>query len=256
MAGGVIKLAVAATLLWSAGACATAAPEAPPETEVVAVAGPAVEAPQAPAFEAAPPVAPAPPVEPAQPAVAAPEEVIVIAPPARTGGDGILSIPDLPRLGDLAPVTGPVQARPPTDIIPAAPPAPPPPVREPTPREIARSIAPAFDPDRDYNRLVQCYGTANFAEALFNVQARRAGAGSPAASAAAQTAGLKAAMQPLVLAASTVHTEAKFRADYGAIGDRLQRNFAAASNPQTVLQGSLATVNACRADINRWRGGS
>jgi hypothetical protein len=250
MAGGVIKLAVAATLLWSAGACATAAPEAPPETEVAAVAGPAVEVPQAPAVEAAPPVVPAPP------AVAAPEEVIVIAPPARTGGDGILSMPDLPRLGDLAPVTGPVQVRAPADVTPAAPPAAPRPFREPTPREIARSIAPAFDPDRDYNRLVQCYGTANFAEALFNVQARRAGAGSPAASAAAQTAGLKAAMQPLVLAASTVHTEAKFRADYGAVGDRLQRNFAAAANPQTVLQGSLATVNACRTDINRWRGGN
>lgn len=252
MAGGVIKLAVAATLLWGAGACATTAPEA----EVAEVAGPAVEAPPSPAAEAVPPVAPAPPDEPAPPAVATREEVIVIAPPARTGGDGILSIPDLPRLGDLAPVTGPVQARPPVDVIPAARPAPPPPLREPTPREIARSIAPAFDPDRDYNRLVQCYGTANFAEALFNVQARRAGAGSSAASAAAQTAGLKAAMQPLVLAASTVHNEAKFRADYGAIGDRLQRNFAAASNPQTVLQGSLATVNACRADINRWRGGN
>ncbi|MCU0882414.1 MAG: hypothetical protein MUF14_07075, partial [Hyphomonadaceae bacterium] len=95
----------------------------------------------------------------------------------------------------------------------------------------------------------------NFAEALFRVQARRAGAGSPAANAAAQTGALKDAMQPLVLAASTVHGEPKFRSDYSAIGDRWQREFAAARDPQAVLHRSLTTVNACRADINRWRGG-
>jgi hypothetical protein len=232
------------------------APVARPEGTIAATP----QLPPVPAIVTVPPAAPAAPetaVAPEGAALPVPEgvvaegvvpEVVVIAPPARNPGDGFLSMPDLPRLGDIAPITTPAPSGPP------APPPAPPRIREPTPREIASNIAPAFNVDRDYNRLVQCYGTANFAEALFRVQARRAGANSAPANAAAQTGALKEAMQPLVLAASTVHGEPKFRTDYGAIGDRWQREFAAARDPQAVLHRSLTTVNACRADINRWRG--
>jgi len=45
-----------------------------------------------------------------------------------------------------------------------------------TPAEIAREIAPNFDVSRDYTRLVQCYGTADFMGAITRIQASRPGA--------------------------------------------------------------------------------
>jgi hypothetical protein len=108
--------------------------------------------------------------------------------------------------------------------------------------------------DREYGRLVQCYGTANFMEAFLTVRLSRPGAPQQVRTMLAAVGDLKGRMQPEVLAASTVRTEARFRADYSAVGDRLQSEFGRASNPDTALQTNMRTLSGCETDVQRWRG--
>ncbi len=122
-----------------------------------------------------------------------------------------------------------------------------------TPAEIAREIAPNFDVSRDYTRLVQCYGTADFLCAITRIQASRPGAPKQVVGVAREIMALSDAMQPMVLAASTVRGEPRFRADYDAFARQGQRELAGAKNPNAVMQRRLATLEACRRDVTRWR---
>lgn len=128
---------------------------------------------------------------------------------------------------------------------------PPPPM---TPLQEARQLAPAFAMPRDYQRLVQCYGTANFMEAVTRVRANRPGATADVRNLVTELIRLQGAMQPMVLIASDVRTERRFRTDYTAVGDRLQRELGASRNPEATLQTNLRTVQACQRDVIRWRG--
>lgn len=122
-----------------------------------------------------------------------------------------------------------------------------------TPAEIAREIAPNFDVSKDYTRLVQCYGTADFMGAITRIQASRPGAPKQVVGVAREIMALSDAMQPMVLAASTVRGEPRFRADYDAFARQGQRELAGAKNPNAVMQRRLATLEACRRDVTRWR---
>jgi hypothetical protein len=122
-----------------------------------------------------------------------------------------------------------------------------------TPAEIAREIAPNFDVSRDYTRLVQCYGTADFMGAITRIQASRPGATKQVVGVAREIMALSDAMQPMVLAASTVRGEPRFRADYDAFARQGQRELAGSKNPNVVMQRRLATLEACRRDVTRWR---
>ena len=122
-----------------------------------------------------------------------------------------------------------------------------------TPAEIAREIAPNFDVTKDYTRLVQCYGTADFMGAITRIQASRPGAPKQVIGVAREIMALSDAMQPMVLAASTVRGEPRFRADYDAFARQGQRELASAKNPNAVMQRRLATLEACRRDVTRWR---
>jgi hypothetical protein len=124
-----------------------------------------------------------------------------------------------------------------------------------TPDEIARKIAPNFDVSRDYVRLTQCYGMADFMGALTRVQAARPGATPQILGVARTISGMQEAMQPMVLAAATVRSEARFRRDYDAIARRGQAELATSKTPNATMTRRLATLDACRADIARWRGG-
>jgi len=148
-------------------------------------------------------------------------------------------IPPLPQVG--APIASPVRPSAPT--------------RPPTPEEIAREIAPNFNVSTDYNRLVQCYGTADYMAAFTRVRSNRPGATPQIRSMANQIAGIKNQMQPFVLATSTVRTEARFRSDYDRVARNLQNQIANSRNPDPIVQAQLRTLNACQADIRRWRGG-
>lgn len=124
-----------------------------------------------------------------------------------------------------------------------------------TPEEIARKIAPNFDVGRDYVRLTQCYGIADFMGAVTRIQVARPSA-TPQIVGVARTIGaMQEAMQPMVLAASTVRTEARFRRDYDAIARRGQAELATSKTPNATMTRRLATLDACRVDIARWRGG-
>ena len=138
---------------------------------------------------------------------------------------------------------------PPPRPIPSAPPA------KLTPAQIALQIAPNFNVTRDYVRLTQCYGTADFMGAVTRIQAGRPGATPQVKNVARSIAALQDGMQPLVLAASTVRTEARFRADYDAVARRGQNELASSRTPNVTMQRRLATLDACRADVVRWRGG-
>jgi hypothetical protein len=122
-----------------------------------------------------------------------------------------------------------------------------------TPTEIAREIAPNFDVSREYTRLVQCYGTADFMGAITRIQASRPGAPKQVVGVAREIMARSDAMQPMVLAASTVRGEPRFRADYDAFARQGQRELAGAKNPNVVMQRRLATLEACRRDVTRWR---
>lgn len=240
-----------------------------------------------------PPVTP-PAVQPAQPPGSeqvAPAPLPGLAPPAPglSGSTPRLSVPQIPTgpviaAPGLAPAAGSpqpapggtAQALPPPPVIalpdptirslrtgggaPGAPgggititpPPPPPPM---TPLQEARQLAPAFAMPRDYQRLVQCYGTANFMEAVTRVRANRPGATADVRNLVTELIRLQGAMQPMVLIASDARTERRFRADYTAVGDRLQRDLGASRNPEATLQTNLRTVQACQRDVVRWRGG-
>ncbi|NJR20085.1 MAG: hypothetical protein HC777_00265 [Hyphomonadaceae bacterium] len=68
--------------------------------------------------------------------------------------------------------------------------------------------------------MTQCYGTADFMGAVTRIQASRPGASAQIVGVARTIAALQDGMQPMVLAASTVRGEARFRADYDAIARR------------------------------------
>lgn len=138
----------------------------------------------------------------------------------------------------------------PSPAVPSAPNAPLGPL---TPAEIAREIAPNFDVSRDYTRLVQCYGTADFMGAITRIQASRPGAPKQVVGVAREIMALSDAMQPMVLAASTVRGEPRFRSDYDAFARQGQRELAGSKNPNAVMQRRLATLEACRRDVTRWR---
>jgi hypothetical protein len=159
---------------------------------------------------------------------------------------------ELPQ--DLGPSAEPSAATDAAVLLPPKPVAPPAAPRGPlTPDEIAREIAPNFDVSRDYTRLVQCYGTADFMGAITRIQASRSGAPKQVIGVAREIMALSDAMQPMVLAASTVRGEPRFRADYDAFARQGQRELAGAKNPNVVMQRRLATLEACRRDVTRWR---
>lgn len=141
---------------------------------------------------------------------------------------------------------------PPRANVPTAPIAP---TRPATPQEIAREIAPNFNVSTEYNRLVQCYGTADYLSALMRVRAARPGSTPQIRGLANQITGLKAQMQPFVLAASTVRTEARFRADYDRVARNIGTSVGRAANPDAVIQTHLRAMDGCNRDVRRWRGG-
>lgn len=187
-----------------------------------------------------------------------PNQIIVKTIPTQSSNEGtgpasMMPGIDLPKLDVPA---GMIPTPKPTPSLPTnLPPATKAPPTKLTPVEIARQIAPRFDVARDYNRLVQCYGTADFMGAVTRVQAGRPGATPQAVNMARQIIALQDGMQPMVLAASTVRGERKFRTDYDAFAKRGQADLAKARDPNTVLRPRLATLDACRADVSRWRGG-
>jgi hypothetical protein len=187
------------------------------------------------------------------------------SPPAETSPPEVTV--NLGRKGPAVPLIAPLETKAfelPQDMAPSASPTPtsqapipalpPPAPRGPlTPAEIAREIAPNFDVSRDYTRLVQCYGTADFMGAVTRIQASRPGAPAQVVGVAREIMALSDAMQPMVLAASTVRGEPRFRSDYDAFARQSQRELAGAKNPNLVMQRRLATLEACRRDVTRWR---
>jgi len=159
---------------------------------------------------------------------------------------------ELPQAFD--PSAGSVASNDPTlPVLPSSAMAPTAPRGPLTPAEIAREIAPNFDVSRDYSRLVQCYGTADFMGAITRIQASRPGAPKQVVGVAREIMALSDAMQPMVLAASTVRGEPRFRADYDAFARQGQRELAGSKNANAVMQRRLATLEACRRDVTRWR---
>jgi hypothetical protein len=151
--------------------------------------------------------------------------------------------PVAPSAPDLASIVPPAAA-------PVAPEMPAGPLSK---EEIARQIAPNFNVATEYTRLVQCYGTADFMGAITRIQASRPGAPAQVVNVAREIMALSDAMQPMVLAASTVRGEPRFRADYDAFARQGQRELASSKNPNALMQRRLATLEACRKDIVRWR---
>jgi hypothetical protein len=159
---------------------------------------------------------------------------------------------ELPQAFD--PSAGSVASNDPTlPVLPSSTMAPTAPRGPLTPAEIAREIAPNFDVSRDYSRLVQCYGTADFMGAITRIQASRPGAPKQVVGVAREIMALSDAMQPMVLAASTVRGEPRFRADYDAFARQGQRELAGSKDANAVMQRRLATLEACRRDVTRWR---
>ena len=122
-----------------------------------------------------------------------------------------------------------------------------------TKAQIAKKIAPNFDVGKDYARLVKCYGTADFLGAITRIQASRPGAPPQVIGVAREIMALSDAMQPMVLAVSTVRGEPRFRADYDGVARASQRDLAASKNPNATMQGRLAMLESCRRDVTRWR---
>jgi hypothetical protein len=224
-------------------AAATTTPPA-----VTATTPPVVVVPPVPAATATPPSTSSTP----SPSSTPEDAVSSGATPRATGGFAPLPNVELPE-GMIIP-----KARPTTSAnapllpprpIPSAPPA------KLTSAQIAQQIAPNFNVTRDYVRLTQCYGIADFMGAVTRIQATRPGATQQIIGVARSIAGLQDAMQPMVLAASTVRGEARFRADYDVIARNGQRELATSRTPNVTMQRRLATLDACRGDISRWRGG-
>lgn len=124
-----------------------------------------------------------------------------------------------------------------------------------TKEEIAKEIAPFFDVAKDYKRLTQCYGTADFIGALMRVRANQAGASKQLGAIADQIGGMQAQMQPFVLASSTVNTEKKFRTDYDLVAKGVKKKVFGQKDMGKAMQPYLKTLDACGKDIYKWRGG-
>ncbi len=124
-----------------------------------------------------------------------------------------------------------------------------------TKAEIAKEIAPFFDTSKDYKRLTQCYGTADFIGALMRVRANQTGAPKQLGAIADQIGGMQAQMQPFVLASSTVFTEQKFRNDYDLIAKGVKKKVFGQKDMGKAMQPYLKTLDACGKDIYKWRGG-
>lgn len=137
----------------------------------------------------------------------------------------------------------------PEDILP------PPPPKPLTNAEIAKEIAPFFDVEKDYNRLVQCYGTADFLGALTKIRASSPGANPALKGIAGYIAAMKPQMQPFVLASSRVKTEPKFRKDYDLVARKVEKSVFAQADFNKALNPHLKTLDGCSKDINKWRGG-
>lgn len=194
-----------------------------------------------------PPKATIAPVVPVSPAVS---DVTVNIGGATPASGGLAPLPNVELPADMARPVAPKKSAVtlPTPMPKAAPPA------KLTPTQIAAQIAPNFNVARDYVRLTQCYGTADFMGAVTRIQASRPGATPQVISVARSIGALQDGMQPMVLAASTVRGEARFRADYDAIARRGQNELASSRTPNVTMQRRLATLDACRADVIRWRG--
>jgi hypothetical protein len=233
------------------------AQQSPPPPPVAPATGelpPVLMAPETPAETPVSDVrAPTLPVTPTPPGPSTPEVNVTIG-GTKGASSSITPLPkvELPEgMAVPAPtpkVTATVPLVPPRPM-PAAPPA------KLTPAQIAQQIAPNFNVTRDYVRLTQCYGIADFMGAVTRIQASRPGATPQIVGVARSIGGLQDAMQPMVLAASTVRGEARFRSDYDAIARNGQRELATSRTPNVTMQRRLATLDACRADVVRWRGG-
>jgi hypothetical protein len=240
--------------------CLTAVPAfvVAQQTPVVAPVPSKVPAPAAVAVSPLPIPVPVAPTAPPAPAPAnadpqAPEITVNIGGQSPNSG-ALAPLPkvefDLPA-SLIPPATTPTT--PPAPLIPRPAPAAPP--AKLTPAQIAQQIAPNFNVTRDYVRLTQCYGIADFMGAVTRIQATRPGATPQVVNVARSISGLQDAMQPMVLAASTVRGEARFRADYDAVARRGQSELATSRTPNVTMQRRLATLDACRVDVSRWRGG-
>jgi hypothetical protein len=158
----------------------------------------------------------------------------------------------------IAPVIGkdgkPIDIATPS-VNPVAPIIPAKPVAPMTKAQIAKEIAPYFDTTKNYNRLVQCYGTADFLGALTNVRAGQAGATPQIKGIAMSIASLKAQMQPFVLATAQVKPETTFRKDYDKVARVVQNKVFASPDFNAALRPHLMTLDSCQKDVKKWRGG-
>ena len=124
-----------------------------------------------------------------------------------------------------------------------------------TKAQIAKQIAPYYDVTKNYNRLVQCYGTADFLGAFTNVRASSPGANPQLKKMAASIDAQKGQMQPFVLASMQTIAADKFRADYDKIARNVQNQVFGAKDFNVALNKQLATLNSCGKDIQKWHNG-
>lgn len=123
-----------------------------------------------------------------------------------------------------------------------------------TKAEIAKQIAPNFDVTKNYKRLVQCYGTADFLGAFTDVRASSPGANPQLKKMAASINAQKAQMQPFVLATTQTIPADKFRTDYDKAARGVQNQVFAAKDFNLALNKQLATLNSCGKDLRIWAG--
>lgn len=129
------------------------------------------------------------------------------------------------------------------------------PVKPLTNEEIAKQIAPFFDVKKDYPRLTQCYGTADFLGALTKIRASAPGASAGLKGLAAQINGMKAQMQPFVLASTRTIADTKFRKDYDLVAKKVEKSVFSKTDFNAALSPHLKTLDACNKDLVKWRGG-
>lgn len=123
-----------------------------------------------------------------------------------------------------------------------------------TKAEIAKQIAPNFDVAKNYKRLVQCYGTADFLGAFTDVRASSPGANPQLKKMAASINAQKAQMQPFVLATTQTIAADKFRSDYDKAARGVQNQVFGAKDFNLALNKQLATLNSCNKDMRIWAG--
>lgn len=141
----------------------------------------------------------------------------------------------------------------PDEVLP--PPKPVKPAKPLTNEEIAKQIAPFFDVKKDYPRLTQCYGTADFLGALTKIRASAPNANPGLKAISAQINGMKSQMQPFVLASTRTIPDAKFRKDYDIAARKVEKSVFSKADFNAALNPHLKTLDACNKDIIKWRGG-